>query len=187
MSFHTRDQIDLPHVTIGEYTYGIPRIFFPDADATLTIGRYCSIAPEVSFYLKMDHRPDWVTTYPFSGIPHVYPEAARIPGHPYTKGPIIVGSDVWIAAQVIVTSGVTIGDGAILLQGAVVMTDVPPFAIVAGNPAQVVRMRASDTEIAAMLRIRWWDWDEPTIRRRLPDLCSGDFAGFIEAYDVGMR
>ncbi|MDX2102942.1 MAG: antibiotic acetyltransferase [Alphaproteobacteria bacterium] len=185
MSFYTKDQIVMEHVTFGDFTYGAPRIFYPDADATLTVGRYCSMAHEVSFYLKMDHRPDWITTYPFSGIPNIYPEVARVPGHPYTKGPIVVGNDVWIAAQVIVTSGVTIGDGAIILQGAVVTEDVPPFAIVAGNPAQVVRLRATPDQIAAMLRIRWWDWPDHVVRRRLPDLCTGDFAGFIEAYDQG--
>ena len=182
MSMYTRDHIQQPFVDIGEFTYGIPAIYYPDADATLTIGRYCSMAHDISFYLKMDHRPDWVTTYPFSGLPHIYPEAGRIPGHPYTKGPITVGSDVWIAAHCVITSGVTIGDGAILMQGSVVGTDVPPFAIVAGNPAQVIAMRCPPDQVEAMLRIKWWDWPEHTVRRRLPDLCTGDFAGFIKAY-----
>lgn len=183
-NFFTRDTTTDPNVKAGPWTYGAPNVWYADADATVTIGRYTSIAPYVFFFLKADHRTDWVTTYPFSGLGDMFPEVSHIPGHPTTNGPITVGSDVWIAGNVIVLSGVTIGDGAVVLQGSVVMDDVPPFAIVAGNPARPIRYRGTPDQIEAMLRISWWEWPDQKVRSALRDLCSPDLDAFIKKHGM---
>jgi acetyltransferase-like isoleucine patch superfamily enzyme len=75
-----------------------------------------------------------------------------------TKGVTRIGNDVWMGQGAIILSGVTVGDGAIIGAGAVVSRDVPPYAIVAGNPAQVVRHRFAPSTIEFLLNLQWWDW-----------------------------
>jgi carbonic anhydrase/acetyltransferase-like protein (isoleucine patch superfamily) len=99
-----------------------------------------------------------------------------------TKGSIVVGNDVWVGTRAIILSGVTIGDGAIVAAGSVVTKDVPPYAIVAGNPARLIRYRFSDETIAAMCRIRWWDWPLEVIEQEKAafDLPAEEFAKRFE-------
>jgi acetyltransferase-like isoleucine patch superfamily enzyme len=181
-NFFTKDLIKSPFVEIGDYTYGVPTIHYAAEDARVTIGRYTSMAFNIQFFLKMDHRVDWVTNYPFSGLGDMFPQAMGIPGHPICNGGITIGNDVWIAAGVIVLSGVTIGDGAVVMQGAVVTEDVPPYAIVAGNPACLLRYRFSAEQIEALLAIKWWDWPPIKTQLALKMLCSGDVDAFIAKY-----
>jgi len=82
-------------VTLGAHTYGTARIHWWGEDADLTIGRFCSIARNVEIFLGGNHRPDWVTTYPFSVL-REWPEAAGITGHPASRGSVRIGNDVWI-------------------------------------------------------------------------------------------
>ncbi|WP_308462078.1 CatB-related O-acetyltransferase [Mesorhizobium sp. INR15] len=81
-----------------------------------------------------------------------------------SKGPIRIGNDVWIGRRAIILSGVTIGDGAVIGAGAVVSKDVPPYAVVVGNPAALVRYRFNSGQIASLLEIRWWDWEDDLIK-----------------------
>ena len=80
----------------------------------------------------------------------------------------MIGSDVWIAGNAIILSGVTIGDGAVVGAGSVVVEDVPPYTIVFGNPARVVRKRFSDDIIAALLDVRWWDLSREQVNALRP-------------------
>ncbi len=98
-----------------------------------------------------------------------------------TKGGVVIGNDVWLGHQTLVLSGVTIGDGAIIGAGSVVRHDIPPYAIVAGNPARVAGFRFPPEQVEALLRIRWWDWPLERISRHLDTLLSDDIGGFIEA------
>ncbi|TIX41061.1 MAG: CatB-related O-acetyltransferase, partial [Mesorhizobium sp.] len=82
-----------------------------------------------------------------------------------TNGPIKLGHDVWIGTDAIVLSGVTIGDGAVIAARSVVARDVPPYAIVGGNPARIIKYRFPDPTIAAMQKIRWWDWPTERLMR----------------------
>jgi carbonic anhydrase/acetyltransferase-like protein (isoleucine patch superfamily) len=102
-------------------------------------------------------------------------------------GDTIVGSDVWTCEECVILSGVTIGDGAIVGAGAVVTKDVPPYAIVGGNPARLIRYRFDERQREALLAIRWWDWPEAEVRAALPALTGGDIDDLIAYATDGMR
>jgi virginiamycin A acetyltransferase len=159
-------------IAVGAHTYGRPKVRFAESGSRLTIGRYGSIADGVEILLGGNHRLDWITTYPFPALPGIWPEAAGLDGSHVSNGDVSIGHDVWLGSQCIILSGVTIGHGAVVAARAVVTRDVPPYAIVAGNPARVVRRRLSDAQIEALLAKRWWDLPDTEIRRLLPILSS---------------
>ena len=99
-----------------------------------------------------------------------------------SKGPVVIGHDVWIGRGATILSGVTIGDGAVVAAHSVVTKSVGPYSIVAGNPARLVRQRFSEDQTAALLRICWWDWPIETIREAWPLLLSDGIDVFIEKY-----
>jgi acetyltransferase-like isoleucine patch superfamily enzyme len=128
-------------------------------------------------FLGGNHRVDWVTTYPF----RIFRQSARhITGHPATKGDVIIGNDVWIGAGAVILSGVTIGDGAVIATEAVVNRSVPPYCIVGGNPAQLLKKRFDDEIIQRLLAVEWWDWDDETIDEFMPLLSSPDIEKFLD-------
>jgi chloramphenicol O-acetyltransferase type B len=167
------------HATIGRWTYGDIVLHTWDEGAPrtfLTVGSFCSIADRVHVFLGQGHRTDRVTTFPFN----TWPAGAPLGGPPPSKGDVHIGNDVWIGAEAMILSGVTIGDGAIVAARAVVSRDVAPYAIVAGNPARTVRMRYDDETIERLLRIRWWDWPDDVIAGLLPVLYASDVQAFLD-------
>jgi acetyltransferase-like isoleucine patch superfamily enzyme len=164
---------------IGDHTYGKPRVIDRGEKASLSIGRYCSISTHVVIFLGSEHRTDWVSTYPF---PILWETAKSILGHPYSKGDVVIGNDVWIGYNVTILSGVTIGDGAVIGAGSVVSGDVPPYAIVAGNPAQVIRYRFGKETIQKLLRIKWWDWPDEKVKENVHLICSDSIHSFIKKF-----
>lgn len=162
----------------GEYTYGAPRVVFPDGK--LKIGKFCSIAWDVTIFLGGNHRIDWIATYPFPTSCDRFPNAKGIEGFLNTKGDVVIGNDVWIGSDVIILSGVTIGDGAVIGVGSVVTADVPPYSIVGGNPAKVIKKRFSDEAVEKLLEIKWWDWPQEKINENVRVLLSGDINKLIE-------
>ncbi len=159
-------------ITIGAYSYGRPKVRFPESGAKLTIGRYCSIADGIEIMLGGNHRTEWATTYPFPAMSGLWPDAAGLAGADVSRGDVVIGSDVWLGSQALILSGVGIGHGAVVAARAVVTRDVPPYAIVAGNPARIVRYRMSEEHISALLRSSWWLLPEAEIRRLIPTLLS---------------
>ena len=172
-------------ITVGRHTYPArPTVLeFQTYSTRLDIGAFCSIASEVLFVLDAEHRPDWVTTFPVR-VQMSLPGGGA-DGHPTSKGDITVGNDVWIGTRATILSGVTIGDGAVVGAGTVVARDVPPYGIVVGNPARLVRTRFNDAQIAALLRIAWWHWPDDVIEERAGLLCNPDVDAFIERFDPG--
>ena len=165
-----------PHaISIGDCSYGAPRILSFDLGAKLSIGKFCSIAEEVQILLCSDHNVNWVSTYPFGEI-----FGQGTPGHPKTKGDIIIGNDVWIGRGAMILSGVTIGDGAVIGARTVVAKDVSPYAIVVGNPAICIKFRFTYEQIKSLLKIRWWDWNYEKISRFVPLLEGDNIDKFIE-------
>jgi acetyltransferase-like isoleucine patch superfamily enzyme len=160
-------------LAIGPYSYGRPKIRFPESGARLVIGRFCSIADGVEILLGGNHRLDWATTYPFAALPGLWPEAAGLDGSHVSNGDVTIGHDVWLGSQSLILSGVTIGHGAVVAARAVVTRDVPPYAIVAGNPARLVRYRMDEGNIATLLATRWWSLPQAELRRLIPLLMSG--------------
>lgn len=168
-------------VTMGAHSYGAPRVRWWGEEANLSIGKYCSIAEGVEIFLGGNHRTDWVTTFPFPWFGRAWPEAKGIAGHPGTRGDVVIGNDVWLGAGAVVLSGVHIGDGAVVGCRAVVARDVPPYAIVAGNPGVVVRRRFDDDTIERLLASAWWDLPDSRVRQIIPLLLSGDVDAFLRA------
>jgi hypothetical protein len=154
-----------------------------DSDGKLSIGKFCSIASGVKILLGGEHRIDWVTTYPFSALTAAWPTGNQIFGLPASKGDVVIGNDVWIGTDATIMSGVKIGNGAVIGAGAVVASDVPDYGIVLGNPARVTRKRFSDDVILRLLRLKWWDWPDRTIREAVPLLCSNNVELFLNKYE----
>ena len=100
-----------------------------------------------------------------------------------TKGDVTVGNDVWIGYGATILSGVTIGDGAVIGTHAVVTKDVPPYAIVAGNPGKIVKYRFSEEIINKFLEIKWWDWDYEQIYKTIPLLQNEDYIQLFAYYE----
>jgi|GEM_PF-4427883 len=171
---------------IGEFTYGTPVIRWWGENAKLKIGRYCSIAANVKIYLGGNHRHYCVTTYPFPSPPmnKDWPNANQrgLPTLPATKGNVVIGHDVWIGDDTVILSGVTIGHGAVIAARTVVTKDVPPYAIVGGNPFKIISYRFSQEEIAMLLEMKWWDWSPAIVNQFVPYLCAENVTDFCNAY-----
>ena len=168
-------------VTVGRFTYGTPQFKMWDESERIQIGSFCSIAEEVVIFGGGEHRTDWLTTFPLR-FAFDDPLAGK-DGHPASKGVTKIGNDVWLGFRAMVLSGVTIGDGAAIGAGAVVTTSVPPYAIVAGNPAKVIRYRFSPDVIQKLLTLRWWEWDINKIKENIPLLCSSSVGNVINNYE----
>ena len=169
-----------PQWPIGVHSYGWPQIH-DFGGAGLWIGDYCSISHNVHILLGGEHRPDWVTTYPF---PAMAPWKREDSGHPASRGDVRIGHDVWVGMGALLLSGATVGNGAVVGAGAVIRGEVPAYAVVAGNPAEVVRYRFDADIVAKLERIKWWEWPEADVRAAVPYLTSDDVAAFI-AYAAG--
>ena len=174
------------NVEVGAYTYyddpAGPQAFiesilyhFPFLGDRLVIGKFCALAAGTRFLMNGgNHRLDGLSTYPFPIFGGDW--TGRFEGELNfpNRGDTVIGHDVWLGFHATILPGVTIGDGAVVAAHAVVSADVPPYAIVAGNPARVVRRRFSEADIARLLAIAWWDWDAGRITRNLAAISDGD-------------
>ena len=148
------------HSSLGAYSYigNDCKVF------STNIGKFCSIA-DGCFLGGAQHPIDYVSTSP------VFHKGRNIMGvnfamhnDPATEK-IQIGNDVWIGASCLVKSGITIGDGAVVAMGSVVTHDVPAYAIVAGNPARLIRYRFDNTTINMLVQLKWWEWDIEKIKK----------------------
>jgi acetyltransferase-like isoleucine patch superfamily enzyme len=174
-----KDQPHLKRYNIGEYTYGLPNIIDFQTGCNLTIGKFCSLAENSQIMLGGEHPTDWVSSYPFYAF---WPDGNRYGMPRMQKGNIVIGNDVWVGRNALILSGVTIGDGAVIGAASLVTKDVPPYAIVGGVPAKVIKYRFPPEIISKLLKMKWWDWSYKKINKALPYLLSNDINAFIERY-----
>ena len=156
---------DFNCVEIGIGTYGPIDVDMSLHNYKLKIGNYCSIGDGVKFVLSSDHPTNNISTFPFRGV--------TIGGEPYgatSKGDIILEDDVWIGCRAIILSGVHIGQGAIVAAGAVVTSDVPPYAIVGGVPAKVLKYRFENSKIKQLLKVDFSKLTSELILNHIEDL-----------------
>ena len=149
----------MDRVSIGKNTYGTIDVLFSNPQGSLIIGNYCSIADGVKFLHSTDHALNRISTYPFKSM--------LLSGELESlyKGDTVVEDDVWIGYGATILSGVRIGQGAVIAAGAVVNKDVPPYAIVGGVPAKVIKYRFSPELIDEMLKIDYSKLDVDAIRQ----------------------
>lgn len=148
---------DMNLVNVGRRSYGRIHVVMHNSLNRLLIGSYCSIAGDVVFLLSGEHNVSTISTFPFK----VKCFGEKMEGD--SKGDIVVGDDVWIGYRATIMSGVTIGQGAIIAAGAVVTKDVPPYAIVAGIPAKVVKYRFDEKIIKRLVSVNYDLWDDSFI------------------------
>jgi acetyltransferase-like isoleucine patch superfamily enzyme len=162
--------------SVGRKTYGSEniKIYEWGEGKTIKIGSFCSIATNIQIFIGGNHRPDWITTFPF---PHSFSV-----GHPSSNGDVIIGNDVWIGANATIMSGVIIGDGAVIANNSHVVKNVEPYTIVGGNPAKPIRKRFDDETIQKLLKLKWWDFNDDEINRITPILCSSNINELFELY-----
>ncbi len=186
-------QITNPNILVGKYSYysgyyhghsfdDCARYLLPDAGVDrLVIGSFCSIGSGAAFIMagNQGHRNDWISTFPFYWMSEV--EAFNGAANGFEPaGDTVIGNDVWIGSEAIIMPGVTIGDGAVIGTRALVTRDVPPYAIVGGNPARVIRKRFEEPHIDLLRQMRWWDWPEAQLGAAMPLLTSGDIEALYQ-------
>lgn len=188
-----RNTVNDPNIVVGEYTYyddpedaeNFQRnvlYHFPFIGDKLVIGRFCAIARGAKFIMNgANHLLSGISTYPFfifgNGWETATPASADLP----SKGDTIIGNDVWIGYDALIMPGVRIGNGAIVSARSVVVSDVPAYTVVGGNPARPIRQRFDADTVSRLESLAWWDWPIETITRHLAMIVSADVEGLAAA------
>ncbi|WOS64584.1 CatB-related O-acetyltransferase [Sinorhizobium fredii GR64] len=184
-----------PLIEVGEYSYYDdpegPECFeekcvlhhYDFVGDRLVIGRFCALAAGVQFIMNgANHALGGFSTFPFGIFPGAWRDgfdpALYATGY---RGDTNVGNDVWIGMEATILPGVTIGDGAVVAAKSVVTKEVPPYAIVAGNPARVVKMRFPAAAVERLLAIAWWNWPVDKVTRNIAAITGADIAAFETA------
>ncbi|GAP28011.1 acetyltransferase [Nocardia seriolae] len=180
-----KPHVTAPNIEVGDYTYAddpddatafeARNVLYAFGPEKLIIGKFCAIAAGTRFIMAgANHATSGVSTFPFTIFGGTWAEETMdiITSIP-SKGDTVVGNDVWFGYNTLIMPGVTIGDGAIIATGAVVTADVPPYTIVGGNPATVVKQRYPDADVARLLRAAWWDWPVELVTENVRAIMGG--------------
>ena len=154
-------------LTLGRASYLVSSTFEAGSlQAHVLVGKYSSLAHRLVFLIGLNHDYRGVSTYPFAELDESYQQKdlADIIPSSINHNQIVIGNDVWIGSDVTILGGVRIGNGAVIGSHAVVAKDIPPYAIVVGNPAKVIKYRFSADIIHKLQCIRWWNWPDEKIR-----------------------
>ena len=172
----------LLEVKMGDYSYVVN-----DAQITYTtIGKFCSIAAMTRI------NPGNHPMHRASQAHFIYRASAYFEGEKdeaeffdwRRQHHVDIGHDVWIGHGAIILPGRSVGNGAVVAAGAVVTKDVPPYTIVAGNPARAIRRRCPEEVADRLAALAWWDWDHETLRRTLPDFRKLAVEEFLDKYEA---
>ncbi len=190
--------ISRPAIEVGDYTYyhdfeNAPdfetrnvRYLFDGVGDRLKIGRFCALAHGTTFIMNgANHAMTGFSTYPF----HIFDNAWLEKFEPSTifdhlRGDTIVQNDVWFGTNSTILPGVTICSGAIIGAHSVVASDVPPYAVVVGNPGRVIKLRFDEATIERLLQIAWWDWPVAKVTRHLKAICGADIDALERALET---
>jgi len=176
--------VNSPNIEVGDYTYyddpddptSFERkaVLYGYGPERLVIGRYCAIGAGVRFVMPgANHADLGPSTFPFGIFGPPWDETMDLVMSAPSRGDTTIGNDVWLGYQALVLPGVTIGHGAVVAAASVVTRDVPPYAVVAGNPARVVRMRYDEDDVGRLLRAAWWDWPMPLVTQHARTIMAG--------------
>ncbi len=162
----------LSNSSLGDYSYVARECFL----ANTTVGKFCSIGPYVRAGLGAHPLKSFASTHP-----SFYSQAGQA-GIIFADGnyfqestKVSIGNDVWIGANALILDGIIVGNGAVVGGGSVVTTDVPPYAIVGGVPAKIIKYRFSDPQIKELLNLQWWDRDVDWLRSNFKRFHNIDF------------
>lgn len=187
-TIYLKNVVTNPRIEVGEYTIyhdfcSDPRDFqinnvlyhYPINRDRLTIGKFCSIACGAKFLMNgSNHTLRSLSTYIFPLLGDEWGRETKPEDAWDHRGDITIGNDVWIGYEAVVLAGVSIGDGAIVGTRAVVTKDVPPYAIVGGVPAKLIRKRFPEETIAKLSELKWWDWPAEKISEYIDDIQAGN-------------
>lgn len=193
---YLKNYIASENIIVGDYTYyddpeGPERFernvlyHFPFIGDKLVIGKFCAIAKDVTFIMNgANHKTSGFSTYPFQifgqGWEKVMPEEGELP----YKGDTQVGHDVWIGFEATLMPGVKVGHGAIIASKSVVVSDVPAYSVVGGNPAKLIKYRFDEGTISELLDIAWWEWSAEKITEHLEAIAGSDLVALRAANGV---
>lgn len=206
VSKYLKENITNPNIEVGDYTYYsgyyhkenfedyCVRYLLGDGSTKnykdlfgekfdfdkLTIGKFCSIGSGAVFILagNQGHNSSWVSTYPFNGKR----EFSKSKNGFVKSGDTVVGNDVWIGTEAMIMPGVSIGDGAIIGSRSLVTKDVPPYTVVGGNPAKILKIRFNESEINMLKELSWWNWPVEQINEAMEYICSNKIEDFYNKY-----
>jgi virginiamycin A acetyltransferase len=177
---YLKNVVQNPNIIVGDFTFyndfEDPTAFekknvlyhYPINKDKLIIGKFCSIACGAKFILNSaNHTLHSCSTYPFPIFFEEWDQTLKPTEAWDNKGDIVIGNDVWIGYEAVIMPGVHIGDGAIVGTRAVVTKDVPPYGIVGGVPARIIKYRFDDPTIQMLRKIKWWDWDIQKLKTNL--------------------
>lgn len=181
------EQSDIKNVIAGEYSYYSdfenPKQFleknvlynFGMSNTKLIIGKFCALANGAKFIMAdANHATAGVSTFPFAVFGEEWSSKIPIQDYPFKKHKdIVIGNDVWIGYNATIMPGVNVGHGAIIGSNATVTKDVPPYSVVGGNPAEIIKYRYSQEEINFLINLAWWDWERKYIDDALEILVKG--------------
>lgn len=165
--------VQVTNSSMGDYSYIGRNSRLIHAD----IGKFCSIASETKIGMGT-HTLDKISTSPIfteskNGTKHSWVKVSAV--NPFKR--VKVGNDVWIGVRTMVMGGVAIGDGAVIGAGSIVTKDIPPYAVVVGVPARVIRYRFPQEQIDALLANPWWNLPEEQLREKIELFQSSEKIG----------
>jgi len=206
-SVFIKDHVKSKHIIAGDYSYysGYYHdksfdecVMYMDAEDNhykaeeidqLIIGKFCSIATGVKFMMggTQGHNYNWIASYPLDSFDEDFDNYESVPPKAYRlKGDTVLGNDVWIGAESMIMPGIKIADGAVVGARSLVTKNIKAYEIWGGNPARLIKKRFSDADIAKLLQIKWWDWNNDKIKQNLSLLRDSDVEALWEKFKTDL-